>query len=249
MTVFLLSLPSCRSLISKWSFRDGDSLPSLTSVVIAKVKHINHTFVFHLTEMLLRKMEISSWWCVCQLFLFQAVLFSLFYFPSSHSGAPTTSVVWFGLERRERDGGRGVCMCVWYKREFNFLCCLQRTLQLCVKLHHISPDDMKRGLQMLTSVTSPVVSKFTQIWWNFIFILSHWEKGDPDLNVVRCTADGQRRTEETRARVMTCFLAYLTTFWSTTWVVYFSIQFSFIYIELHHNGQLKAVNYVVGWIP
>lgn len=90
-------------------------------------------------------------------------------------------------------------MRVWYKREFNFLCCLQRALQLCVKLHHISPDDMKRGLQMLTSVTSPVVSKFTQIWWNFIFILSHWEKGDPDLNVVRCTADGQRRTEETRA--------------------------------------------------
>lgn len=208
MTVFLLSLSSCRSLISKWSFRDGDSLPSLASVVIAKVKHINHTFVFHLTETLLRKMEISSWRCVCQLFLFQAVLFSLFYFPSSHSGAPTTSVVWFGLERRERDGGRGVWMHVWYKRELNFLCCLQRVLQLCVKLHHISPDNMKRGLQMLTSVTSPVVSKFTQRWWNFISIKENMErfitlgKGGPRfglcwmwLDVLQTDKEGQKKLE------------------------------------------------------
>lgn len=102
---FSLSLSSRRFLISKRSFRDGDGLSSLS--LVAEVEHINQTFVFHLTETLLRNMEISSWQRVGALFLFQAILFSWFYFSSSHSRAPTTSVVWFGLEGREG----GVCVC------------------------------------------------------------------------------------------------------------------------------------------
>ncbi len=141
---FSLSISSRWSLISKRVFKDGDGLFSLSSVVIAEVEHINHTFVFHLTETLLRKMEISSWQCVGALFLFQAVLFSWFYPPptSPPTAAPATSVVWF--EKGETEGGR---KCVWCKRELNFLCCWESNLQLCVKLHHISPDYLESGLQ------------------------------------------------------------------------------------------------------
>lgn len=113
LLLFLSPVSNFKAIVQRW----GRRLFSPSSVVIGEVEHINHTFVFHLTETLLRKMEISSWQRVCALFLFQAVLFSWFYFSPSHSRAPTTSVVWFGLESRERwregrrEGG-GVCVCV-----------------------------------------------------------------------------------------------------------------------------------------
>ena len=96
-------------------FRDADGLSAL--FVVAAIMHVSRTFVFHSTETLLRNMEISSWQHVNALFLFQAVIFSRFYPPSSssHSRAPATSVVWFGLERRKRwrKGGREeVCVVV-----------------------------------------------------------------------------------------------------------------------------------------